>query len=75
VAHFVDGTRFRRISDQLVHVPLHRTTLVGLWRGFEPGGIPLGVSVGAGGPLLLNERATRGDFRMFALNVDFAYPA
>lgn len=67
MAHFVDGIRFRRISDQLVHVPLRRTTLVGLWRGFEPGGVPLEVSVAAGGPLQLSERATRGEFRMFAL--------
>jgi hypothetical protein len=43
VANFVDGTKFKRISGQLVHVPIGKVVKIGLWGGMETSGHLLDV--------------------------------
>ena len=43
MANFVDGTKFKRISGQLVHVPIGKVVKIGLWGGMETSGHLLDV--------------------------------
>jgi hypothetical protein len=67
VANFADGRTHKRISLQLVNVPIRGTLSLALWGGYELGGVPLTVSSSDSSVVSVAKATDRSDYRMFTL--------
>jgi hypothetical protein len=67
MAHFVDGSKFLRISGQLIHVPIGTPVKVGLWGGMESSGTLLNVAPDDASVVKVARSTKRGDIYMFVL--------